>query len=73
VKNIHVTITGTMNSGKSTIGIELRDVLKKAGFDVSLNDDSPLYYTEYQQERLKHIAGTTRVNIHCVTERRFRS
>jgi uridine kinase len=71
VKNIHITVTGTMNSGKSTIGIELRDLLKKAGFDVSLNDDCPVYFPENQSERLKHIAGTTRVNIHVVAERRF--
>jgi len=73
VKNVHITITGVMNTGKSTIGIELRDMLKKHGFDVNFNDDCPVYYPEFQQERLKVVAKTTRVNIHVVQERRYRS
>lgn len=71
MKHIRVTIEGPINSGKSTVAIAIRDILKAAGFDVSLNDDSPTYFPEKQDERIKLVATTTRIDIHAVQTRRF--
>ena len=48
-KNIHITIAGCANTGKSTIMYRIIELLRNDGFDVEL--DSPLTMLDYGTEK----------------------
>ena len=48
-KNIHITVSGCANTGKSTIMYRIIELLRNDGFDVEL--DSPLTMMDYGTEK----------------------
>jgi deoxyadenosine/deoxycytidine kinase len=70
MKNVHITINGPLNSGKSTIAAAIADALRAAGLEVNVSDDSPTLFPSQQEERLVGLKYATRVNINAITDRR---
>jgi uridine kinase len=71
MKNIHITINGPLNSGKSTVALAIAAALRGYGFEVDTLDDSPFCFPEQQDMRLTALPNKTRIVIAAVSTREY--
>ena len=58
-RKLRIAISGTHNTGKTTVGIALRDFLRERGFSVELADpDASSEQDTLQAMRMEALAGT---------------
>lgn len=72
MKTLKINVSGAANSGKTTMGEFLLNLLKKEGFECSLDDTDYNYGIEFYEKRLEALKGQD-LNIEISTKQLVRS
>ena len=66
---LHVLVTGASSAERSTAGLLVQKVLKKAGFEVETTDDTDdIKAIELTEEQVRSAAGQVKINLMVISQ-----